>query len=42
MGPPARDRLVAVDEVLVDQRGAELLGVDPAGDRLDGGHEERP
>ena len=38
MRPPGRDRLVAVDQVLVDERRAELVGVDRAGDGLDGRH----
>ena len=37
--PPGRHGLVAVDQVLVDERRPELVGVDRAGDGLDGRHE---
>jgi hypothetical protein len=36
--PPRRHRLIAVDQVLVDERRPELVGFDGAGDGLDGCH----
>ncbi len=42
MRPPGRDRLDAVDQVLMDERRAELVGRDRAVDGLDGRHKGGP